>query len=73
MCMTIIAGIFVLSFDSKKSFLFYVFLSIVLSVIIYYLNYFSKALGETSRLDIIEAIRMVTNNNTNNFLFYRIN
>ena len=56
MCMTIIAGISVLSLDSKKSFLFYIFLSIVLSVIIYYLNYFSKALGETNKLDIIAAI-----------------
>ena len=56
MCMTIIAGIFVIGLDSKKSFLFYIFLSIVLSVIIYYLNYFSKALGETNKLDIIAAI-----------------
>ena len=56
MCMTIIAGIFVLSLQSKKSYLFYIFLSIVLSVIIYYLNYFSKALGETNNLDIITSI-----------------
>ena len=56
MCMTIIAGIFVIGLDSKKSFLFYIFLSIVLSVIIYYLNYFSKALGETNKLDIIASI-----------------
>ncbi len=56
MCMTIIAGLFVLGIESRKSYLFYVFLSIVLSVIIYYLNYFSKALGETNNLDIIAAI-----------------
>ena len=56
MCMTIIAGLFVLGIENRKSYLFYVFLSIVLSVIIYYLNYFSKALGETNNLDIIAAI-----------------
>jgi len=56
MCMTIIAGLFVLGIESRKSYLFYVFLSIVLSVIIYYLNYFSKALGDTNNLDIIAAI-----------------
>ena len=56
MCMTIIAGLFVLGIESRKSYLFYVFLSIVLSVIIYYLNYFSKALGETNNLDTIAAI-----------------
>ena len=56
MCMTIIAGLFVLNIEAKKSFLFYIFLSIVLSVIIYYLNYFSKALGETNRLDIIASV-----------------
>ena len=56
MCMTIIAGLFVLGIESRKSYLFYVFLAIVLSVIIYYLNYFSKALGDTNKLDIIAAI-----------------
>ena len=56
MCMTVIAGLFVLGIESRKSYLFYVFLSIVLSVIIYYLNYFSKALGETNNLGIIPAI-----------------
>ena len=50
MCMTIIAGLFVLGIESRKSYLFYVFLAIVLSVVIYYLNYFSKALGETNNL-----------------------
>ena len=52
MSMTLLAGAIVMNVKYKGNYLIYVIITIILSVIIFYLNDFSRALGETERISL---------------------
>ena len=54
--MTLLSGIIMFNSKYKKSKLFNIILGISLSVIIYYVNYFSGLLGENGRIPIILSV-----------------
>ncbi|HJN84156.1 MAG TPA: LptF/LptG family permease [Candidatus Pelagibacter bacterium] len=54
--MTLLSGIIMFNSKYKKSKIFNVILGITLSVIIYYVNYFSGLLGETGKIPIILSV-----------------
>ena len=54
--MTLLSGIIMFNSKYKKSKVFNVILGISLSVIIYYVNYFSGLLGETGKIPIILSV-----------------
>ena len=54
--MTLFAGIIILNIKRNNSYTFHVFLGIALSVGIYYINNFSKILGENERLPLVLSI-----------------
>ena len=54
--MTLLSGIIMFNSKYKKSKLFNIILGISLSVIIYYVNYFSGILGENGRIPIILSV-----------------
>ena len=54
--MTLLSGIIMFNSKYKKSKIFNVILGISLSVIIYYVNYFSGLLGETGKIPIILSV-----------------
>ena len=54
--MTFLSGIIMFNSKYKKSKLFNIILGIALSVIIYYVNYFSGLLGENGRIPIILSV-----------------
>ena len=56
MCMTLLAGVIVMNVKFRGNYLIYIFISIVLSVIIFYLNDFSKALGETDQISLSMSV-----------------
>ena len=56
MSMTLLAGAVVMNVRYKGNYLSYVIISIILSVIIFYLNDFSRALGETERISLIMSV-----------------
>ena len=56
MSMTLLAGAVVMNIKYKGSYLPYVFIAIILSVIIFYLNDFSRALGETEKISLIMSV-----------------
>ena len=56
MCMTLLAGAVVMNIKYKGNYLAYVIITIILSVIIFYLNDFSKALGETEQISLIMSV-----------------
>jgi len=56
MAMTLLAGVIVMNIKYRGSYLGYVFITIILSVIIFYLNDFSKALGDTEKISLIMSV-----------------
>ena len=56
MSMTLLAGAVVMNVKYKGNYLSYVVISIILSVIIFYLNDFSRALGETEQISLIMSV-----------------
>ena len=54
--MTFLSGIIMFNSKYKKSKLFNIIIGISLSVIIYYVNYFSGLLGENGRIPIILSV-----------------
>jgi len=56
MSMTLLAGAVVMNVKYRGNYLSYVIISIILSVIIFYLNDFSKALGETEQISLIMSV-----------------
>jgi len=58
MLMSLLAGIVVFSIKFKGGYSVYIFVSIFISVIAYYFNDFSKALGDTQRISLILSIWM---------------
>ena len=56
MSMTLIAGAVVMNIKYRGNYLVYVFIAIILSVIIFYLNDFSRALGETEKISLIMSV-----------------
>ena len=56
MSMTLLAGAVVMNIKYRGSHLAYVFIAIILSVIIFYLNDFSRALGETEQISLIMSV-----------------
>ena len=56
MSMTLLAGAVVMNIKYKGNYLVYVIIAIILSVIIFYLNDLSKALGETERISLIMSV-----------------
>ena len=54
--MTLLSGIIMFNSKYKKSKLFNIILGIFLSVVIYYVNYFSGLLGENGRIPIILSV-----------------
>ena len=54
--MTLLSGIIMFNSKFRKSKIFNVILGIFLSVIIYYVNYFSGLLGETGKIPIILSV-----------------
>ena len=56
MSMTLLAGAIVMNVKYKGNYLAYVIITIVLSVVIYYLNDFSRALGETEQISLIMSV-----------------
>ena len=56
MSMTLLAGVVVMNIRYKGSYMAYVIIAIILSVIIFYLNDLSKALGETEQISLIMSV-----------------
>ena len=56
MSMTLLAGAVVMNIKYKENYLAYVIIAIILSVIIFYLNDFSRALGETEQISLIMSV-----------------
>ena len=56
MSMTLLAGAVVMNIKYKGNYLAYVIIAIILSVIIFYLNDFSRALGETEQISLIMSV-----------------
>ena len=56
MSMTLLAGAVVMNVKYKGNYLPYVIIAIILSVIIFYLNDFSRALGETEQISLIMSV-----------------
>ena len=56
MSMTLLAGAVVMNVKYRGSYLAYVIIAIILSVIIFYLNDFSKALGETEQISLVMSV-----------------
>ena len=54
--MVILAGIFTLNSNDKRQNAYYILLSIIVCVIIYYFKNFSAALGSTERIPIIISV-----------------
>ncbi len=54
--MTLLSGIIMFNSKFRKSKVFNIILGILLSVIIYYVNYFSALLGETGKIPIILSV-----------------
>jgi lipopolysaccharide export LptBFGC system permease protein LptF len=54
--MTIFSGIIMLNIKKNKPMIFYIILSILISVIIYYLNYLFNLMGENGKLPIFISI-----------------
>ena len=52
MSMTLLAGAVVMNVKYKGNYLSYVLIAIILSVLIFYLNDFSKAMGETDKISL---------------------
>jgi len=56
MSMTLLAGVVVMNIKYKRSYLANVVIAIILSVIIFYLNDFSRALGEMEQISLIMSV-----------------
>ena len=56
MSMTFLAGAVVMNVKYRGNYLAYVIIAIILSVIIFYLNDFSRALGETEQISLIMSV-----------------
>ena len=56
MSMTLLAGAVVMNVKYRGNYFAYIIISIILSVIIFYLNDFSKALGETEQISLIMSV-----------------
>ena len=56
MSMTLLAGAVVMNVKYRGNYLSYVIITIILSVIIFYLNDFSRALGETEQISLIMSV-----------------
>ena len=56
MSMTLLAGAVVMNVKYRGNYLSYVVVTIILSVIIFYLNDFSKALGETEQISLLMSV-----------------
>ena len=54
--MSLIAGILMMNITVNKSKIFYVILGILLSVLIYYVNYFSNILGENEKIPMYISV-----------------
>ena len=54
--MVLLAGVSILGIKFRGGYMSYVFFAIISSVIIYYFNDFSKALGDTDRLPVILSV-----------------
>ncbi len=54
--MSLIAGILMMNISINKSKIFYVILGILLSVLIYYVNYFSNILGENEKIPMYISV-----------------
>ena len=56
MSMTLLAGAVVMNIRYRGNYVSYIIISIILSVVIFYLNDFSKALGETEKISLIMSV-----------------
>ena len=56
MSMTLLAGAVVMNIKYRGNYVIFVVIAIILSVIIFYLNDFSKALGETEQISLIMSV-----------------
>ena len=56
MSMTLLAGVVVMNIKYRGNFMAYIALSVFLSVLIYFLNDFSRALGETEQISLILSV-----------------
>ena len=56
MSMTLLAGVVVMNVKYRGNYMSYVIITIILSVIIFYLNDFSRALGETEQISLIMSV-----------------
>ena len=56
MSMTLLAGAVVMNIKYRGNYVAYVIIAIILSVIIFYLNDFSRALGETEQISLIMSV-----------------
>ena len=56
MSMTLLAGAIVMNVKYRGSYLIYVIITIILSVVIFYLNDLSRALGETEQISLIMSV-----------------
>jgi lipopolysaccharide export system permease protein len=54
--MTVFSGIIMLNIKKNKPMIFYIILSILISVVIYYLNYLFNLMGENGKLPIFISI-----------------
>ena len=58
MIMTVFSSIIMINIKKDKPKIFNLILGILLSVVIYYINYFSNLLGENEKLPILLAVWM---------------
>ena len=56
MSMTLLAGVVVMNVKYRGNYLIYVLISIILSVFIFYLSDFSRAMGETEKISLIMSV-----------------
>ena len=56
MSMTLLAGAIVMNVKYRGNYLAYIIITIILSVIIFYLNDFSRALGETEQISLLMSV-----------------
>ena len=56
MSMTLLAGVVILNIKYRGNIMAYILTSVILSVLIFYINDFSKALGETEKISLIMSV-----------------
>ena len=58
LAMVLLSGVFTLGAEFRENNIFYIFVTIITCVLVYFFNYFSAALGETEKLSVEIAVWM---------------